>query len=509
MKTLRFAAALLLLTALSACGGGSGAAGSCSGSVAVCQGGGTAAVIASPVLADSSTLQNICQAPRAGTDPFNGNLPYPDKPGTLASEKLWLRSWIDESYLWYREVPTNLDPVNYATAVDYFNVLKTSAITSSGKAKDQFHFTYPSAEWDAISQQGVELGYGISWSRSGTVPRKRVVAIVEPSSSADQAGVRRGDQLLMIDGVDYVNALDNASVDIINRGLFPPSVGEIHTLMFSRNGANVSASLVAANVAATPVQNTGVITTPTGKVGYLTFNDHNAVAELQLINSITMLKAAGVSDLVLDLRYNGGGLLFIASELAYMIAGPDATAGKTFEQIQYNDKIKAEAPTPFLSTAFGFSATKGQALPYLGLKKVTILTSAGTCSASEAIINSLQGIDVEVTLIGAQTCGKPYGFYPTPNCGTTYFAIQFKGINNKGFGDYSDGIPATCAVADDFTHALGDVAEGQLAAALTYRSTKVCPAVSSGALLQSGTAGHQLSFVRPAMKEIAIYSKLK
>ena len=76
-----------------------------------------------------------------------------------------------------------------------------------------------------------------------------------------------------------------------------------------------------------------------------------------------------------------------------------------------------------------------------------------------------------VNLIGGTTCGKPYGFFPQDNCGTTYFAIQFQGVNQQGFGDYGDGFAPTCAVADDFGHALGDPAEGRLAAALSFRST--------------------------------------
>ena len=459
----------------------------------------------------SSGLSNLCQAPRSGSDPYNNNLAYPDKAGTLALEKAWLRSWTDETYLWYREVPTTLNPANYTTAIDYFNVLKTSAITASGKAKDQFHFTYPSAEWDALSQQGLEFGYGFTWSRApgNSLPRKRVVAILEPGSPADKAGLKRGDQLITVDGADYLNGNDSTTITKLNAGIFPETEGEAHTFVFKRDGNNLTFTMIATNVATTPVQNTKTIDTPTGKVGYMTFNSHNSVSELQLINAINTFKTAGISDLVLDLRYNGGGLLYVASELAYMIAGPVNTNGKIFEQTKFNDKTKPEAPTPFLSSAYGFSAPKGQALPYLGLKKLSILTSAGTCSASEAIINSLQGIDIEVVLIGATTCGKPYGFYPTPNCGTTYFTIQFKGVNNKGFGDYADGIAATCNVADDFTHALGDTAEGQLAAALKYNSTKICPVVSSGAKLQGESEPTKLQLVRPLGKEIAIYSRLQ
>jgi hypothetical protein len=104
----------------------------------------------------------------------------------------------------------------------------------------------------------------------------------------------------------------------------------------------------------------------------------------------------------------------------------------------------------------------------------------------------LRGVNVEVYIIGSTTCGKPYGFYPMDNCGTTYFSIQFRGENAKNFGDYSDGFsPANqtgvvgttvpgCSVADDFTHELGDPAEGRIAAALAFRASnnQVCPAPS-------------------------------
>ncbi len=94
-------------------------------------------------------------------------------------------------------------------------------------------------------------------------------------------------------------------------------------------------------------------------------------------------------------------------------------------------------------------------------------------------MNSLAGVDVQVIQIGETTCGKPYGFVPQDNCGTTYFAIQFQGVNNKGFGDYADGFTPGgvfpgCAVADDFTHSLGDPAEARVAAALSYRASSTC-----------------------------------
>ena len=497
MHSLRLSClALPLVLLLSACGGGGG------DSTAVVPPLTPIGPTGPTVLVASSTVANRCEAPRSGSGI--------DKPGTLFDEQTWVRSWIDETYLWYREVPTTYQPQSFSTAKAYFDVLKTTATTASGQPKDRFHFTYTTAEWEA-SLNGVELGYGMLLALTRTTPpRTAVISIVEPGSPADLAGLRRGDVLQTVDGVDFVNAPDTASVTILNAGLFPKAQGT-HTLGFGRGGTVLSATLQAIEVNTSAVQNERIIDTPTGKVGYLTFNTHNNVAERQLVESMGRFQAAGISDLVLDVRYNGGGYLDVASELAYMIAGPQVTAGKTFEQVLVNDKTRPEAPVPFHAQSQGFPAPnplpKGTPLPSLGLKRVTLLTTGNTCSASEAIINGLRGVDVQVNLIGGTTCGKPYGFYPQPNCGTTYFAVQFQGVNAKGFGDFADGMAPTCDVADDYQHALGDAAEGMLAAALRYRGSGSCvPATGATRLLSSmqSPADTATRLLRPSYKEIAI-----
>src|SRR4029079_11840649 len=126
--------------------------------------------------------------------------------------------------------------------------------------------------------------------------------------------------------------------------------------------------------------------------------------------AIQQLKDAGVEDLVLDLRYNGGGYPAIASELAYEIAGPTRPAGKTFDLQRFNDRtpgrnpitLRPLTPTPFFTQSV--LSTSSQALPDLGLSRVFVLTSGNTCSASEAIINGLEGVDVDVIQIGTTTC---------------------------------------------------------------------------------------------------------
>jgi hypothetical protein len=453
----------------------------------------------------SGTFVNRCASPRTGTDPYSG-LRYPDIQGTTLTENNYLRSWTNELYLWYSEVPDR-DPSLYATPA-YFNLLKTPALTPSGSAKDKFHFTYVTSQWEALSQSGVEAGYGAEFILLASRPPRRVmVAYTQPNSAATAPAVNlaRGTEVLTVDGVDVVNASDSTSVATLNEGLFPTAAGVSHTFSILDPGATTprTVTMVSANVTSTPVQHVETLSTTSGTVGYMLFNDHIATAEQELIAAFNQLATAHVTDLVLDIRYNGGGYLDIASEVAYMIAGPTATTAKTFEMTTFNGKHPTVdpvtgaviTPVPFHATSQGFSGPSGVALPTLNLTRVAVLVGANTCSASESIINSLMGVGVQVFLIGGTTCGKPYGFYPQDNCGTTYFSIEFKGVNQLGFGDYPDGFsPANatgavgvqvrgCAVADDFSHALGDSSENRLAAALGYLGSATCPAPTSSASL--------------------------
>ena len=465
----------------------------------------TAADIDASTLGDPFQYMNKCAAPRTGVD-FQGQA-FPDKQGTLLDELKFLRAWTHRYYLWYDEVPNTYKMADFTNAIDYFNVLKTPALTASGAAKDRYHFTYATEEWEKMTTAGLDLGYGITFKRNTgpNIPRTWLVTLVEPGSPGAAAGLQRGDMLTKVDGIDFVNTGDAEQVRRINEGLFPSAAGTPHSFSFQRGGITFDVTMTAVEVSVQPVKNVKVLDTPTGKVGYLSFETFNAVSERQLVDAFTTLKASAVNDLVLDLRYNGGGLLYVASELSYMIAGPDATRGKVFERQQYNDRTAPQDPIPFRSTAYGFNSPNpvrsGTALPSLGLKRVTILTTSGSCSASESVINGLRGADIEVNLIGGQTCGKPYGFTPVPNCGTTYFSIEFKGVNNKGFGDYADGLAPTCQVADDLSRPVGDPAEGLLAAALAYRQTGTCPTSSSRA------RSVPMDIVRPQVKEISIYTR--
>jgi len=450
------------------------------------------------VFLDFNTFYARCAVPRTGIDPATGQQ-YQDIQGTTVDENNFLRSYSDDTYLWYNEI-VDQDPGLFNNPLDYFDQLRTFATTPSGADKDKFHFTFDSEEWFQLSQSGASAGYGAEFILLSVVPpRETVVAYTEPNSPATdpQVNLARGATVLTIDGVD-INDNTPVGIDTLNAGLFPAGAGEIHTFEVRDLGAQSSRTVTMTTEIITedPVKNVTTINTPTGDVGYLVFNAHRAPAEAELIAAINQLQ--GVSDLVLDIRYNGGGFLDMAGQLAYMIAGDIPTAGQMFEEIQFNNKHPSTdpvtgqplTPTPFHNQTLGFSVTPGQALPSLNLDTVYVLTGPNTCSASETIMNGLRGVNVNVIQIGSTTCGKPYGFYPTDNCGTTYFTIQFRGVNAMDFGDFTDGFsPANtqgaggtvvpgCSVGDDFTAQLGDTSEGRLAAALMYRATGSCPAPS-------------------------------
>ncbi len=458
-----------------------------------------------PTYAESTSLENKCVAPRAVTR-------YGDRPGTIDDHKTWVRSYVDERYLWYDEVP-RLHPDAFDTPQGYFEALRTYARTASGKEKDEFHFNIPTTQWEAFESGDAGVAYGIVTVPAETSGRRfPMVAQVEPSGPAGLAGVRRGMELRAIDGRSVEGITSGATLGALIRAT---TLGQLRALSLfdPRTNQVLEVSLAAARVTTTPVQSVKIIERPNGRVGYFLFNDFVRASEGQLIAAVNQLKAANVNDVVLDLRYNSGGFIYIASQLSYMFAG-EKSRDKTFQRFLLNRKRVAENNNadnvlPFYDVTTGASGTNTVAnapLPTLNLQRVFILTSDETASASESVINGLRGIDVEVVLIGATTTGKPFGFLAEENCGTTYLTVEFQGVNAKGFGDFADGFAPTCTVpVDDITRDFGDPLETRLAAALAFRDSGQCPAGTR--VGDAGKAAHPLEYVGfPAKVPGAIHS---
>ena len=429
---------------------------------------------------DETIYKGRCNTPRSGTS---------DIQGSELDEKFWLRSWNNNVYLWYKDI-VDQDPNLLTSPSDYFNSSLVSTLTtSSGEKKDSMSIAVSTQELSNRIHSGVESGYGMKLiSTTDTLPRKVFIAYIQPNSPASKANLKRGAQILEIDGVDYLNANSSIDLETFSKALSPAGNGETHT--FKVQGTTTSTprevSLISADVAISPVQNSHVITANNEKIGYLVFNNNIDNAVDPLIESFKTFKQENINDLVLDLRYNTGGAAYVSTLVASLISGEEKTENKIFSSMVFNDKHPKNNPftettiTPeYFYNEAKYNGQEAFPIPRLGLNRVYVLTGENSCSSSELIINGLKGVGIEVIGIGATTCGQPYGAVPIDNCGTSYISTNFKNINARGTGDYTAGFTPVCKVSDDVSKQLGDKLEARLAAALEYRTSGTCPSSQS------------------------------
>ena len=395
-------------------------------------------------------------------------VPPPDAC-TVVAQNGWLGNYMDDWYFWYALAPRP-DPAPYASVADYFD-----ARLYTGTAPD-----FPADRWSSYEStesfnrffgDGQALGYGVAVAGleiAGLPELPLFVRYVEANSPAARAGVRRGDQVISVNGrsaADMVGANDFSA-------LSASAAGQALVLTLRRSGADQVLDLRAATYALTPVPTGTVLTSAGGRrLGYLIVKDMISQALAPLETAFARFRAAGVEAVVLDLRYNGGGLVSVAGTLASYVAGGRGS-NRVFATLLFNDR---QAGTS--NSQFNFSGLASA----LGASRVYVLTGPRTCSASEQVINGLRGVGIDVVAIGDTTCGKPVGFQPASQCGTTYSVVNFESVNERFEGRYFDGFAPTCAVADDLSRALGAPDEALLSAAASFADNGVCPAPASGA----------------------------
>jgi carboxyl-terminal processing protease len=302
------------------------------------------------------------------------------------------------------------------------------------------------------------------------------VRYIEPQSDAAAKGLLRGETIVAINGrpaSEYIAADD---FDV----LVPDNVGQQLQLVVRGSGGDRSVTLVAQDFRLTPVTGARVLSTPLGrKVGYVLIKDMIDQVDAPLASAFAQFRAEGVSEVVIDLRYNGGGFVRTGATVASHVGGA-RTAGLDYVRLLYNDTGWAA------NQSVGFSSPANA----LGLTRAYVLSGPRTCSASEQVINGLRGVGIEVVQIGDVTCGKPVGFNAQDGgCGDTYSIVTFESVNARNEGRYFDGFVPQCEVADDLDQPLGSAAEGQLAAALQHADTGVCPATARQAQPLAATRG--------------------
>jgi hypothetical protein len=385
---------------------------------------------------------------------------FANKCDDLAAKKQWVRSTLDEVYLWNDEI-VDVDAGAYDTPETYYEALLVRTPTPSGRAKDKWSYTTPIA-----TLEGPVYWHGVRWSSFATTD---VLAwYVRPGSPASDAGVARGDHIVAINGVPVEQLNPDALLD----ALFPAAPNQHITLTLT--GAGASTRMVTMTDVPFDDQSVlldTVIDGPGGKVGYVAYTSEagNPVADWQA--AVNRWLDAGVSDLVVDVRYHPGGYPDGVTAAGSLIAG-HAVDGKLFAYITPSRRRQDSL------VAAGLPAQQEIhfiAQPHsLGLQRVYVLTTAATCSVSEMLINGLLPW-LDVWQVGGTTCGKPYGFDEETNCGTRYRIVTSQVSNALRQGGYADGLVPRCAAEDDLSHALGDPAEGLLAAALAARETGQCP----------------------------------
>jgi C-terminal processing protease CtpA/Prc len=196
----------------------------------------------------------------------------------------------------------------------------------------------------------------------------------------------------------------------------------------------------------------------------MVFESFIAPSETELATAFAYFKANGVQDLILDLRYNGGGYLYIAQELASYLAG-NGNSGNDFIKLVYNSLQQSSNYT------FPLVTTNSP----LTLSKIVVITSRETASASEVVMNGLKPY-MSVYSIGDTTNGKPVGMNGGV-IGKKYFVapVTFKSVNKYNEGDYYEGIAPGTLISDDITRNFTDREELCLKGAINYLETGVIP----------------------------------
>jgi C-terminal processing protease CtpA/Prc len=294
---------------------------------------------------------------------------------------------------------------------------------------------------------------------------------VFPGSPAEQAGLARGDTVTAINGTPVPTLVSGNQLD--------------STLSAGNPGVNITfaytdlqlqthtATLTSAVVTEPSVERVSVVAVGSETVGYVLFNSYITPSTAQLDQAFAQLVSRGVTRLVVDERYNGGGELTVAQHLASLIAGNGLT-GRVLGVLTYNSLHTDQNVTvPFQSVSSP-----------LNLSQVSFITSDATASASEFVINALRPY-LPVVTVGSATFGKPVGEDGFNVCSDVLYPITFKIANASGSGDYFDGLPPTCAATDDVTHALGDPDEASFASALTQIATGSCGPGTAAALRES------------------------
>ncbi len=372
-------------------------------------------------------------------------------------------------YLWYDELAT-VNPDDFASASAYLAAL--TAPLAEDFRDPGFSYLTTVAEDEANFTSGAFVGFGFRFAIDDG--GRYLISDAFEGAPAFEAGFRRGAEILAVDaGQGYVSMREYESQGATLDTIFGGSVDGLERgFRLALDGSTVEVTVAKRELDIPPLATAPrtLERTGTSPVAYLHLRSFTLSAESALDNAFTEVAGQGVTDFVIDLRYNGGGLVGVASRFMDLLGGEIAD-GQIAYSLSHNNKRAAE------NESFEFARRSNSASPV----RIAFLTSESTASASELLINSLEPF-AEVVLIGSDTSGKAVGQYAfdQPGCDTRLRLVSFESVNGEGFGGFYTGLVDTgrftlCAVEDTFGGAFGTPEDALTAGALAWLNEGTCP----------------------------------
>lgn len=413
----------------------------------------------------------------------DGNNPPPSSISTaeeLLMDSVYLYS--KEVYFWNDRIPSydQFNPRQYKGSDE----LKSAGNTMNGirqlQPLDRYSFVTTTEASDGLQTgEGRDFGFFVkSASVDIAAPMDSIywfISYVYDKSTAGIAGVKRGWIVNKIDGAQI--GYNQASINILNNIFFGNTASASFEFIKPDNSKSTT-SLSKTSFVANSVLYKGVLNSGGHKVGYLVFNQFfGDPSRKELGEAFALFQSQGITELVVDLRYNPGGSTDTQDTLANLIA-PLSADNKKMYTYQFNPQLQQDN-FPLLKKKPGFGnvsfSEAVNTINYdkagtLNLSRVFFIVTGSSASASELVINNLKPY-MDVKLIGDTTYGKPVGFFPIEISKYAIYPISFRTINSAGNADYYNGFVPDKLSPDGVNKDWGDISEPSLAAALKYIET--------------------------------------
>lgn len=401
---------------------------------------------------------------------------FTGEPSTCSNDgqKQFVLDALYDWYLWNADLPANINIADYASPEELvFEVTTTfGPKDANGNPVDLFSSVGSAQEDQQFFGEGKYQGFGFSWREEGGDMR---ITGAFAGSPADTAGIARGQTVVTLNGRSYASIVGsegiNAFFDANDTVAF-----EIRRIDASTFMADVTKAIVTI----TPVPQWRTIDLGNGAppVGYMEFRTFVSTAEPVFATVFGEFAAAGVTDVIIDMRYNGGGLIRTA-ELLGDYLGSVANPGEVFSRTEFNaDRAAANNETAFFASP---PVANG-----VNISRFIVIASRGTASASELVTNSLIPY-ADVSIVGDNTFGKPVGQVGIEFCEKILRPTSFRTANALGDGDYFGGLPVDCPADDVLDVPVGASNDPNLVAALSIVETGGCPIAATQSGAQAAT----------------------